>query len=393
MLNTDALNKSYNDDDVIDVSKAFIAVVSGDEPTVKRDPGLIITNEDVRQIQAYIKTGLALPVDVQHVRRLLGDYDSGIKGLEPEAIRDLYQVIQSHCQSWAPLEAGMKQVGGDLNVFAGNMVVTAQQIVEYVKALESYQSLKVDDLTPAQIAQLPPVALVPGEENKLPVLVELFDELRGYLSDHSASTTQLKGGVSVFKDMLKLVIAPNVSGKVKLASSDATTDEVVRLNQELTQLTERIDQKADEYSTYVGYAWIGVWWGPVGVAITGSIYGVKAETVRKEKNALIETKRGVEKQLMELNRLLGLLRTLETDLEELEGRISGATSGLANLESWWVLTAQLVDSSRDRVKQLNNATYLAILVSRFSVIASNWTDIRKQSLDLLTAFNKALESR
>lgn len=380
----------YTLDEMLMASGNFMRVASGQETQVARDPGLILTTEDARQIRAYVRSGLALPTDLEQVRRLLGNYSSGIKGLALEDIRDLYAMINAHCQTWDPLESDIRKVGSDLNVFSDNLLVTARIIVEFVTSLESYQSLRVSDLTPEQIDALPPVALAAGDKQKIPVLLSFFDELKMLLQEHRASTIRVKTGVRDFHQTLVGNIAPDVSRKLQLSSSAEASREVALLNADLANLTQRIDQKTAEYGQYVNYALIGVWWGPIGAAITGSIYGIKAETVRKEKNELIETKRRVETQLMKLNKLLGLLRVLETNLEDLEGRIDGAMAGITGLESIWVLLDDLVKSSQTRVDGLNNATYLAILVSRFQVVISNWTHIQKQSFDLLTAFDNAI---
>lgn len=367
----------------------FMAMASAQNSDVGRAPGLLLTTEDVRQIRAYVQAGLALPVDLDQVRTLLGG-QSGISGLAPEDIRDLYQAIKEHCQSWNPLESNIRKVGSDLNVFSANLLIVARQLITFIKGLESYQGLKVGDLTLEQIEQLPPVEIKPGDRQKIPVLVDYIGDLKILLEQHSASTLEVKNGVSTFKTVLKTKIAPDVSLKVRLSSSAETDEEIARLNAEATALAERIEHKANEYSEYVKYALIGLWWGPVGVAITGGIYGQKAEQVRHEKNALIEEKRIVEKKLLDLNKLLGLLRGLETNLEDLEGRIHDATVGISGLESLWLLMTELVESSRDRLVGLDNATYLAILESRFTSIISNWTAVEKQSLDLLTAFDKAI---
>jgi len=381
----------YTLDEMLMASGNFMSVASAQNAEVARDPGLILTTEDARQIRSYVRTGLELPTDLEQVRQLLGNYSSDIKGLAPQDIRDLYAMINAHCQTWAPLESDIRKVGSDLYAFSDALLETARTLVEFVTGLESYQSLKVSDLSPEQIDALPPVALAPGDTLKIHILAGFFDELNTLLEEHRVSTTRVKAGVGEFRKTLRGSIAPDVSLKVRLSNSADTSREVARLNGELASLTQRIDQKTAEYGAYVKYALIGVWWGPIGAAITGSIYGIKAENVRKEKNELIESKRRVEQQLMKLNTLLGGLRTLETNLEDLEGRIDGATVGIAGLESIWVLLEELVKSSHKRVADLNNATYLAILVLRFNIVISNWLDIKKQSFDLLTAFDNAID--
>lgn len=391
MLTTDTgINDSYTPDDVMTATRNFMNVVSGNEPQSERDPGLILTSEDVRQIRRYIKAGLELPLELSQVRQSLGNYDSSVRGLEPAAIRDLYQEIHNHASSWSPIEQNIKKVGSDLNVFAGSLIEPSRLLVENIQALASYQQLQIKDLTPEQIDKLPPVELVPGDRKKLDSLGVLFDEMSACITRHGTSTGKVKEGVSVFKNVLRDEIATNVNRKANLASSREANEEVARLNAEVAQLNERIEQKAGEYSRHCRDAWIGVWWGPIGAAISGSIFGPKATRALREKNALIEQKRELEKKLDRLNRLLASLIALETNLQDMRIRVDGAISGVSSLESLWLLLSELIESSRSKLMDLDNATALIILVSRFKTIISNWTDIKKQSYDLLTAFDKAL---
>lgn len=385
------VNENPTDDQLSQLGKDYFGLFSGKAPESERDPGLLVTNEDVRRIRRYVKTGLELPTDLEEVRQLLGGQESDIPGLEAEAIQTLYRGINGHARSWSPIEDDMKKVGSDLNVFAGNLITTSQELVAFIKGLESYQQRQVGDLTPEEIDRLPPVAILPEDQQKVPALLGLVNDLKGYINEHSASTQRVKGSVAMFKDNLKDTIAPSVSLKVQLISSNNTNEIISRLNADIALLNERINQKIAEYEEYSKYKWIGFWWGPIGGGISYSIWGPKAARVLREKDALVAEKRELEKQVEQYNRLLSSLLSFQTSLQDLQTRIDGASSSVANIESLWVLLEELVDSSYRKLDGITNAMYLVSFVSRFKTVISNWEDIRKQSWDLLTAFNNVLE--
>lgn len=373
------------------VSKDLMNVLAGSQPDTTRPPGLLITTEDVRRIRRYVNTALALPTELNEVQYLLGYEATDISGLEPQAIQALHVDIKAHAKTWTELETNMQKVGSDLYVFAGNLITIAVHMIEYVKSLDAYQTLQVGDLSPEQIDRMPPVELVEGDRKKLPGLLALVDDLKIYVKEHSASTTLTRVGVKTFKRVLKDDIAPGVSLKIRLVSSGSPEAEVNRLTEEIAHLNQRIEQKLAEYEEYSDYKWIGFWWGVIPGVISVSIYGPKATAALEEKDRLVEEKRKVEKNLEGVNMLLASLTAFETSLQDLKSRVDGAASGVSNIESLWVLLEELVDSSYDRIKNIHNGLYLVSFVSRFQTLMSNWTEIKGQAFDLLTAFNKALD--
>ncbi|AKT28702.1 alpha-xenorhabdolysin family binary toxin subunit A [Pseudomonas syringae pv. actinidiae] len=383
--------EAHTVEDVGRVGKDLMNVLSGKGEGVARAPGLLITNEDVRRIRRYVNTGLSLPTKLEEVSQLVGGSDNGIAGLAPDAMAELYVGIQTHARSWSAIETNMQKVGSDLYVFSGNLITIATNVVDFIKGLQSYQTLQVGDLTPAQIDQMPPVALMDQDSKKIPGLLALVDDLKVYIKDHSASTTRTRVGVTDFKRCLKDEIAPGVALKIRLARSGNAGDEIARLTADVDQLNNCINQKLAEYEEYSEYKWIGFWWGVIGGVVSYSIYGPKATAALSEKDHLIKEKRLVELTLKKQNRLLGGLLAFETSLQDLKTRIDGAASGVSNIESLWVLLEELVESSHDRIKNTNNALYLVSFVSRFQTLLANWKEIKVQSFDLLTAFNNALE--
>lgn len=383
--------EAHSVEEVSRVSKDLMDALTSRGAEVARAPGLLITNEDVRCIRRYVNTGLELPTTLDEVSQLTGGQDNGIPGLGAEAIVELYLGIQAHARSWSTIETAMQKVGSDLYVFSGNLIAIATDVVDFIKGLDSYQTLQVGDLTPSQIDAMPPVALMDQDSKRLPGLLSLVDELKVHIKDHSASTTRTRVGVTDFKRRLKDEIAPGVALKIRLAGSGDADDEIARLTADVDQLNGRINHKLAEYEEYCEYKWIGFWWGLVGGAVSLSIFGPKASKALNEKDRLIEEKRQIEKQIKQSNALLSDLLAFETSLQDLKARVDGAASSVSNIESLWVLLEELVDASYDRIKNTNNALYLVSFVSRFQTLMSNWREIQVQAFDLLTAFNNALD--
>lgn len=378
-------------DDLSQVGKAFIDAAAGRGEGAAREPGLLVTNEDVRKIRRYVNTGLALPTDLEQIRQLLGNYESGVAGLKPEDIQHLYMDIRDHAASWNGLENDMRAVGSDLHVFAGNLISTTESTIDFIQSLDSWRTLGLDDLTPEQIEQMPPTELVEGDRKKLPGLLALVGEMRQYIQVHSVSTVRVRDNASQFKGRLREEIAPGVALKIQLANSMEAGNEVVELREDLRRLNERIEQKVKEYEEYAKYRWVGFWWGPIGGAISLSIYGPKAAAVLKEKEQLVKERNSLETKLRRLDKFLADLHEFETHLQDLKIRIDGAISGAGNIESLWVLLKDLVDSSYRQLESINDVKLLVIFVSRFKIMMTNWREIKDQALDLLTAFNKAVE--
>ncbi|WP_244653101.1 alpha-xenorhabdolysin family binary toxin subunit A [Pseudomonas syringae] len=383
--------EAHSADEVAQAGNDFMSVVSGHGEGVKRPPGLFVTNNDVKSIHAYVSKGLTLPTDLKEVEQLIGDYGTSISGLGPEAIQKLYVDIHAHAASWSPVEKDMCAVGHDLYIFSSSLIVNVDAMIALIHRLEFWEVLKPDSLTQQQIESLPPIALLDNDRKRLPGLVALFGEIERLIVRHSISTTRVKEGLSVFKQHLQDRLTPEVARKINLAKSSESNEKILRLNEDITLLNQRIEQKMTEYEEYAAYRWVGFWWGPIGGAVSLSIYGPKANDALKEKDRLIAEKQALERKLRSLNKMVADLHAFETYMQDLKIRMDGAASGANSIESLWALLTRMVKSSRQELETLDDGTILLLFSSRLETLLKNWTDIKLKSLNLLTAFNNALE--
>lgn len=77
-----------------DVAATTLQLLTGTGKDVAR-PGGIFTKEDLINIKLYVKKGLSLPEKQDEVAVYVGYQSSGIAGLEPVDIKDLFDQIRS----------------------------------------------------------------------------------------------------------------------------------------------------------------------------------------------------------------------------------------------------------------------------------------------------------
>jgi len=285
----------------------------------------------------------------------------------------------------------MKKVGADLHVFADNFTSSGQSIIHYLESLPSYKSGtgKVGGLSPEEIEKLPEIQLTEDEKEKIPALMELVEELKTVITEHSASTQITKAQISEFKEKISYTLKPALNLKIALCNSHTFDDEVILLNERLEILNQRINEKLAEIEEYSKSKWWGLIGGAVGFVITSTIYGNKASQARKELELLTTERREIEIKIASTNAVLASLLAFETSLQDLHIRIEDAAGSSSNLESLWELIAQYVDSSSNTLDGVTNAMYLVTFATKLTSIMKNWSSIKKQAGDLLTAFNNA----
>ena len=367
----------------------FMSAVSGTLNGVERGPGLLVTNDDIRKIKRYVNAGLALPTDVNEIEQLYKYNQLNISGLYSADMQIFYQSMKNHASSWSPLESSMKAAGSDLYVFADNFNSSSSSIIKYLSSLPSYITNvgKIGGLTPEEIDNLPEIQLTGDEKQKIPALLELVDELKTVIADHSKSTQITKAKITQFKDEITRSLKPALGLKIALCNSHSFNEEVTRLNERLDILNQRIDEKHAEIAQYSQSKWWGLFGGAVGFAITSTIFGSKAKQARDELTLLIEERREIEVKIATTNAVLASLREFETGLQDLQTRVEDAAGSSSNLESLWELIHTYVDSSSKKLDGVTNAMYLVSFVSRLTTMMQNWLEIKKQAGDLLMAFN------
>lgn len=262
----------------------YLSVILDDEKNGGRSAALILTREDILSLKRYERHALNIPTSLPRVEQQLGFTKSGIPGLEPKDMLVTYQAINNHGKSWLGIEDGIKRSGFAIDLFAAQFSGQGQQIINYIEKMDFARQLDltVADLTIEEVREKIRLHWVKptkglyhtgsvSEKDRLSDkessarcrnigATHRHVQYRAERSTHSWYQRQGKTGTSLWP-------GPAAQGAGK----------------DIEQLTKEIEQKNKEYKFSMNNIAWGGFGGPIGVAITGGIFGAKAEKIRKEK--------------------------------------------------------------------------------------------------------------
>jgi hypothetical protein len=186
-------------------------------------------------------------------------------------------------------------------------------------------------------------------------------------------------------------LRPMVDGLVSKFSTAAVGEQVVDIERRLARLDREIDEKVSEYNGLVGTSFYGLVFGPIGLAITGGIYGNQAEQVRAQKNSLIGERDTLIEQRSRLTSGPRDLDQIKTILVDLRIRLIDVSTAAKNLEDVWVLLEVYAEQSLSRVESVNTDLQLRRFIRKFEQVVAPWQHIKGVSKEVSRLFNEALD--
>ena len=115
----------------------------------------------------------------------------------------------------------------------------------------------------------------------------------------------------MFEATLIDVLIPTLQIKLSAYKHSGKLGERDDLVDQIEELDDQIDLLTATYKKLVGLAFTGMAAGPLGLVITGGVFGDKAEKCRKQKNQLIEQRKIVREKVREVDRVSNLLDGLQ----------------------------------------------------------------------------------
>ncbi|OCR25713.1 hypothetical protein AFK24_07070 [Pseudomonas syringae] len=373
-----------------EITTGFINVVSSASPEVTRAPGVLATAKDIQALRRFAADANALPQRLDQVKFLLGYDKIDVPGLEPKDILNLYNDIQNTAELWPYLEINMKNVSAGLGVFADNLKSIGNDVIAQIQRFDSYSNEGVvDEYKDVPLESIPHSPLLASDEKRVSTLGSFIKELNDLLDEQKKEAADVKDRITDYKYELT-GLAAKVGLKRKLCLTAASNMDSSNLNEQIESLNTRIAEEQRTYETYCRYIWVGAWWGPVGLAISGGIYGFKANDVWGGIERLISEKQQLSDKLQS-GKAANALVTFETSLQDLTLRIDGAASGATNLQELWTTITTYIMSAAKRFKDTGNATLLTVLVSRLTNLISNWQEVKLKAELLQSAFDYSAE--
>lgn len=96
----------------------------------------VFTVDDLINILLYVRSARQLPQNVAALVKDLGSPSTGIPGLEPPEIIDLYQQITAHANRWTSVENLVKEQASNLTIVADDIVNTGGKIIDVINGME-----------------------------------------------------------------------------------------------------------------------------------------------------------------------------------------------------------------------------------------------------------------
>jgi hypothetical protein len=371
----------------------FLKTCLEDAKNGGRDAALLVTKEDVLSLKRYESYGLNLPHTLETVQLQLGITSSGIPGLEPSDIMNTHSAINLHALSWAPLEAKIKDIGYDLDRFATTFHQQGKGILSIIEKMDVVSRIKtrVDQLTREMIEEAVPTPLNETDKSTTAVLSTYLASLAEGIERQKLAATSLRDQLTVFVTTIRTKLIPDVSQKLDLVKNSDLERQIKELTTDIDSLSKEIDQKNKEYTQAKNSIAWGVMGGPIGVAITGGIFGSKAERIRKEKNRLISEKNSKIKEVNTKQPISAAIRRLELQFDDMYIRLEDARQSASHLEDLWSMLANYIKGSAEDLEKISDSQTLLIFTLQFRAVITPWELLGGFTTRLLQIFESALD--
>ncbi|MDX7999039.1 XaxA [Xenorhabdus sp. Reich] len=362
-------------------------------------PGGIFTKDDLINIKLYVKHSLELPSTLEGVKGYIGYKDIDIEGLKPENITTLFKDVHDHALSWSGVESKVQQQSIDLENAGRQINLTGNEIISVIDQMPIIERVKtkLGELTDKQLAQI----TYTNDDKEIAVeLGNIIESMKSDIKKQQENTLQVRTAVSDFK--LKLIggelsdgkiaqgLQPQVNSKKKLMDENNLSRTINDLQDKIDKKNEEIEQLKKDYDKYVGLAFSGMAGGIIGWAITGGIFGDKAEKARKQKNNLIDEVKELQAQVKDKSALQTAIQNLSLNFYGIHTSMLDAEVALSHLDFMWSTMLTQITTSKDKFAEINDALKLTSFVATFRQVISPWKDVQGSAAQLVKTFDEAL---
>lgn len=379
---------------IVRATPDFMQVVTGKNAEVKRSAGIPATTQDIRTIRRFVDYANTLPSNLAQIEHLLGYKTSHIPGLAPTDIKKLYTAIKTSVEYWPALENKMKEVGTGLIVTSDNLEEYGQNIINFVNNIEGYEAaqLTLGDVSNKELSSLTDIALPPEGAAKIKTLLSLVADIVGVIEEQHTKTLKMKELFTDLKGEFRQ-LEYDTGVKLKLCAPSQPDGSLDDIAENIQSINTLIEEEMRTYDKFIDYKWIGAWWGPLGLAISWSIYGNDADASRDKLERLNAEKLILLDNQQVTSLLMASMVRLQSDLQTLQLRLADATASTAHLESLWSIILEYIEQSKNQLSKSSSATLLHSFVTRLNIMIRNWKLIKPDAQKLLSALDDVLNEQ
>jgi hypothetical protein len=365
-----------------------------------RPKGLILTKEHIKDLYRYEQKGLQLPTAAENVSVYLGyaeNFPPG-KGLAVSDFVRTFSVIKAHASQWNGLRQRIKQISSELKVFAGEIAITHKYISHTLGSLTALKILDdlgietLEDLKRVQAEmgdRFPHAELDPADANRAKGIHYYLSQLLDEINAQAHQTSQLKKDLDGYASALANNVRPEISLRLVAIDNNDFKDDVIRLQSQINELNKEIDEKSASYKKIVNDSLTSA--SSLNVVGLGmAIYfGVEAEKVRKERNALRRARDAKNNEMGKKSTVLKRLNDVKADMQEIEYLTLQADVATQNLVTVWNKLHLYLQASLRNSKVINNAIQVCYIAFHFDKVVAPWALILQDADELHAVWDEA----
>ena len=360
--------------------------------SVRNQRGLVVSKDDLKSILRYVDLAKSLPLTETAAETYLGYKkddpffnDEKHKFLLPSKQVEFDLPIYNHAIEWDGLAVDIQNIGNALVSYSLSFTNKADSTIKILDDLNQY--LKVHGF----------IADATGKD-----IVEAgTDMLKLWKKDtenHLKTVSDTYNKLNTFRTALNGTINKSITDRSTAIRALNLTPELEQLKKQIKDLDDEIDRLKKEYDEAVGLAFTGAGgliFGGIGIiawAITGGIFGNRAEKIRKKQNDKREELKPLKDKLTALDKIDGSIRDLENSTKDLSQALASADTGLQHLIVAWDGIKEDIDNA---VAHLNNmddpeyVKYVSTLTSELKAARDSWSDCHNIAKDLIKCFDDA----
>ncbi len=344
----------------------------------KNEPAFIFNRENLKAIKRYERAVLKLPevLDDQECETL------SALGLNAGDVESFYKNLRNHVGSWDHIEDACKTMGADLQIFAENLIAESGDMISKIKQTSAWEDVVVT--ANVKISNGEKITLRDIFDNHLKTIA---DDIAGQLE----GIREVKALVDVFGDTIREKLQPEASSLLDRIARVNVSDELVNLQLKIVFLNTDIDRKTEEYFALVGSAFSGLVFGPLGLAVTGGIYGPQAASLNAEHKELTRQRdKFVERKVLLQGGASGI-ESMSGHVRDISFRLAEVGAAIKNLEDVWVLLEAYANNSIKQMERVSTQLELRRFVGRFQRVIKPWGSILGISKDVSRLFNDVLK--
>ncbi|MBC6419169.1 MAG: alpha-xenorhabdolysin family binary toxin subunit A [Prochloron sp. SP5CPC1] len=183
----------------------------------------------------------------------------------------------------------------------------------------------------------------------------------------------------------------DVTKKDQLCEDLDLDSKIQDLKDQRDDLKKEIEALNKDYDKNVGLAFTGAFGGIIGLAITGGIFGSKAEKIRKEINAKKAKLDEINDKIKVEEKLLEAITSLDNEFTNLFTVMNQAEKGLNQLVTTWTTIKEYLQQSHDAIEKIQEAEDLLLYSLDLIGMVNPWKEVKNNAAIITQQINDALD--